>query len=278
MTEAEVLKTLRHHYLFDRGTERGNGDEWGFMPHVRNKAGMSASRTCDLIVFGLWPSRGLPIIGHEIKCSRSDWLTELKKPAKADMFHELVDAWYLVVADEAFVQPGELPDGWGLMVIVPGRAKGTVKIKVVTVARMKPKEERPGLLDRQFVAAMLKVSCRTMDATPEEIQAATQDAREREQAVQEQLMRLKDEQIAELLAAQKAFETASGVTLSRWHGEKRAEQVGEALRVVLASDQTVAAMHRKLEGLIGQAESIADQARRILNPEPLHVEFGSDQN
>lgn len=63
----------------------------------------------------LWPSKGLVMIGHEIKCSRSDWLTELKDPEKAEAFKKYMNQWYLVVSDRTIVKSGELPEGWGLI-------------------------------------------------------------------------------------------------------------------------------------------------------------------
>lgn len=94
----------------------GNGPRYVLARHVRSGAGFYARRTIDLVVMDTWPSSGLPLHGHEIKCSRSDWLRELKDPAKAEEFRPYMTYWWLVVPDAKIVRPGELPDGWGLLV------------------------------------------------------------------------------------------------------------------------------------------------------------------
>lgn len=53
--------------------------------------------------------------GHEVKVSRSDWLQELADPSKAESWKRHCDRWWLVAPD-GVVRPGELPDGWGLLV------------------------------------------------------------------------------------------------------------------------------------------------------------------
>jgi hypothetical protein len=66
-------------------------------------------------VVDLWPSSGHPVHGFEVKVSRSDWLTELKDPDKAEAFKPYCDHWWLVVPDASIVHD-DLPPGWGLMV------------------------------------------------------------------------------------------------------------------------------------------------------------------
>lgn len=55
------------------------------------------------------------ILGFEVKVSRSDWLSELKKPEKADSLARYCDRWYLVISDPKIVKDGELPPTWGLL-------------------------------------------------------------------------------------------------------------------------------------------------------------------
>lgn len=119
MTEGDVLAMLARRYA----QRSGNGPAWAFVPHVRNAAGFNASRTCDAMALGLWPSKDLELHGHEIKCSRADWLRELRDPSKADAFRRYCDRWWLVATpgvvrvDEDLEGPGELPWGWGLLVV-----------------------------------------------------------------------------------------------------------------------------------------------------------------
>jgi len=120
MTEREVLDLLRLRCSFTGG----NGPRWAFIEHVRNAAGFDAGRTCDAMALDLWPCKGLELHGHEIKCSRSDWLAELRDPEKANAFRPYCERWWLVAADNTIVKPGELPPGWGLMVVTNGKVRG----------------------------------------------------------------------------------------------------------------------------------------------------------
>lgn len=106
-----MLDRLHRRY----GTVYGNGQRYVCAEHVRSHAGFDALRTADMIVQDTWPSKGLELIGHEIKVSRSDWLHELKQREKAEQFIRYCNRWWLVVPDAAIVRE-ELPFGWGLMV------------------------------------------------------------------------------------------------------------------------------------------------------------------
>lgn len=115
------------------------------LPQVRNLTGYQYTvRYADAISMGLWPSRGLELHGFEIKVSRSDWLRELKDPAKAEAFGSL-DRWW-IVAPKDMVKLEELPKGWGLL-----EWNGTA----LRQKRKAELREAPPRLERGFVAAML---------------------------------------------------------------------------------------------------------------------------
>ena len=59
-------------------------DQYAMLYEVRDAAGFSAKRSADVMLIGLWPSRGNMVEGMEVKISRSDWLRDLKKPEKAE--------------------------------------------------------------------------------------------------------------------------------------------------------------------------------------------------
>ncbi len=120
-TERSMLDLLRNRYSVDAG----NGPRYVFAEHVRNYCGFAgygtstALRTADAIAVDLWPSSGHLVHGFEVKVSRSDWLTELKDPEKAEAFRPYVDHWWLVVPDANIVR-NDLPAGWGLLVLTGG--------------------------------------------------------------------------------------------------------------------------------------------------------------
>lgn len=111
VTERDILDLLHRRY----SQTVGNGPRYVVAEHVRNGAGFDANRSLDAMVLDLWPSSGLAVHGFEVKCSRSDWLRELKDPTKAGAFLPHLDYMWLVVSDRAIVKPAELPEQWGLL-------------------------------------------------------------------------------------------------------------------------------------------------------------------
>jgi hypothetical protein len=136
LTERDVLKLLR---------ERHPPPAWAFLEHVANATGVLKERTADAIAMSVWPSRGLELHGFEVKVHRSDWLRELKKPAKADDIASRCHRWW-IAAGPKVVEAGELPGTWGL-VLVEG--------KNLRVAKEAPLVEALPL-DHPFLAALLR--------------------------------------------------------------------------------------------------------------------------
>jgi hypothetical protein len=151
-SERMMLDRLNTRY----GAYNGNGIRYTRAEHVKITAGFDARRICDYMAFDLWAgSNGGPVLhGHEVKVSRSDWLTELRDPSKAEAFAVFCDFWWLVVSDRAIVRPGELPDGWGLMV-----ASGA-SVRVVTPARRRTPEAMPRHLQATLTRAVTKTALR----------------------------------------------------------------------------------------------------------------------
>ena len=75
--------------------------QYAFLSQVRNQTGYGnlsdGIRTADAMALGLWPSRGNYLHGFELKVSRSDWLNELKDPAKAEAIAKYCDMFSLVI-------------------------------------------------------------------------------------------------------------------------------------------------------------------------------------
>lgn len=118
-TERAMLNLIHTRY---GKVNPGNGPRYVIAEHVRNQCGFGGwwgtgpLRTADALVVDLWPSSGHLIHGFEVKVSRSDWLTELKDPAKAEAFKPYCDHWWLVVPDVEIVR-SDLPLGWGLLAV-----------------------------------------------------------------------------------------------------------------------------------------------------------------
>lgn len=127
-TEADVLARLMLRY--NKQLKNGNwrGPKYVRAQHVPNGLSWRVHRRiADFIAMdtqthssGEWATGReyvhAPVFhGHEVKVSRSDWLTELRDPTKADAFKPYMHFWWLVVSDKNFVKD-DLPDDWGLMV------------------------------------------------------------------------------------------------------------------------------------------------------------------
>lgn len=252
-TEAEMLSLLRRKYTQDSG----NGPAFAFVSHVRNDAGFNASRTIDAMAMSLWPSRGLCLYAFEIKCSRSDWLNEMRNPAKAEAFIPFVDYFYLVVADREIVQGGELPITWGLL------APHGPGLRVVTEA---PKLE-PSPLDRGMLAALLRQAGLAAQ-TNHEIEAARNDgyqegkiageqrrswelehAREREKNVRERERKLTDALGHDMM------------TILR----TRPDDFTRAVRAVLDGERDVRTLQARIQRVAEDAKGLGEYAERLLD-------------
>lgn len=74
----------------------------------------------DFLVLDTWGNYGPehqrhPLLGFEVKISRSDYLREIKDLAKSEPFRDICAEWYMVVSDPKIVRD-DLPDRWGLLI------------------------------------------------------------------------------------------------------------------------------------------------------------------
>lgn len=177
----------------------------------------------------LWPSRGLEVLGFEIKARRGDWTKELRDPSKSAPIQKYCDRWWVVAGGRNIVKPGELPPTWGLMVVHGGNGK-----RRLVCTQEAPKLD-PKPLDKPFLLAMLRRA-----AELEERLKKGQGDESFHRGFQEGLRRGEENkayhaqdakrQLEILQKAVKRFEDASGVDLGRpWNYEN----VGMAVRVVL---------------------------------------------
>lgn len=235
-TEATLTVALKNRYA---------GSAFAFLPQVANGTGGNKSRTADALVMSLWPSRGLDLIGFEIKCSRQDWLNEMRRPEKADTIAKYCDRWYLVVASESFVQTGELPSAWGLMA-----PKGKV-LRIVKEAQ----QLEPQPISRSFLAALLRNAAGAI-VPKAEIEEELRRARESGKRDAELSKTYKQEQserdLAQLRQSLTSFEEISGVKIDGYNGPR----LGKALKLIQSS--SIESYIRDLKRIDSIAQSIAD--------------------
>lgn len=243
MNEAALFRKLA--LRFPRGS-------YALLRHVANGTGAREYRWADAVAMGTWPSRGLDINGIEIKVSRSDWLAELKEPAKAEQIGIYCDYWWLVVPGRKgdIVKPGELPLTWGMMRWHGGRF----------VTDRAPAKQTPRPITRDFLAAVLR---RAQEQLPAEAALASEFKRGKEEQAVEDIARADEQRksIAEdrnrMWDSIRAFESASGLKLDRYD----VEAVRALGRLVQAAQHRGAPyFEERLRTLARTAREIADEA------------------
>ena len=220
--------------------------EYAFMPQLNQGTGSNGGRRADAVAFSLWPSRGLHLSGFEIKVSRSDLATEIKKPEKAEAIQRFCDFWWLVTPAGLTNEMDILPPTWGLMEVT-GRG---VKVK-----RQAPKLE-PETWTRAFIASTFRAFHETVpylranfvcvDDVEGEISKRATEISERER-------KGTDRQLSELRSAVDAFEKASGIEI---RNEWRTAEIGRALRALIHTEGIVDSRY-VVNALQGQRDRIA---------------------
>lgn len=135
---------------FNKALEKKYGDDgYIVLTEVRNTTGYSGkSRYADALVFQMYPSRGLSVIGYEFKKSRSDWLKELRNPSKADSFFPYCHEWYLLTANKNDIaKKEEIPEPWGWQYLTT-----TGKIR----SAKKPVKNDNPILDYGFIFSVFR--------------------------------------------------------------------------------------------------------------------------
>ena len=90
--------TLDAQAVVQRLRERYKSPEWELAVEVGDSTGFSCRRHLDALAVGCWPSKGLNVLGFEIKVSRADWLHELAQPIKRAEFEASCNEFWFVCA------------------------------------------------------------------------------------------------------------------------------------------------------------------------------------
>lgn len=194
------------------------------LTEVRNGTGYGRSEGyADVLAMSVWPSRGIELIGAELKVSRSDWLRELKDPAKAENFVKYCHRWYLIAGPDV-AQEHEIPTAWGWMVAGP---KGLKTLKGAPALEPVPPDPR-------FLASIFRnigAKAQGMVAESEVDAIALKKANE---------MRDRDSQcydteykahqqtrhaFEQLRANVNAFSNLTGIHLETWHTDEAAQRI-----------------------------------------------------
>ena len=241
MKTADVKAALRSRFC---------APEWALFFEVGDATGVQHNRWADAVAMNLYPSRGLEVHGFEIKVSRSDWLRELKNPAKSAPVQRFCDRWW-VVAPDGVILDGELPPTWGCY-----EAQASGKLRQVVAA---PKLEPDGI-NRAFVAAMLRrASALDEDLVKAAVSSEVQRLRQGDEQRVTKEIEARTRRFKETQEAIAEIEAISGVEISHWG---KSEQIGRAVKAVLTSG--ILETWGGIEGVRKRAASILTQCDEAL--------------
>ena len=155
-TEGSLLAALRQRHAF---SANGGSGRYAFLTHVRTGAAFD-QQEMDALAVALWPSEHHDLHAFEVKCSRTDWLREIKPDTyKSERTRKLCDT-FTIVAPKGTVRDGELPEGWGL--IEATCVDGEVRLRSTKApTRREPVTTHRGydrLLSRGLMVAMLRAA------------------------------------------------------------------------------------------------------------------------
>ena len=253
LTTEQVTEALRTRYMHN-GRE---ADRWAFVREVRNGAGFNASRSCDAIAMGLWPSDGLYLHGHEIKVSRSDWRKELDDPSKSLAFAKHCHYWW-IVAPTGVVNLEELPSNWGLLVV-----SKSLKVKAAKQATF---NKTPEPLTYGFVASLLRRSIQQdefRNQLKSEYQRGRSDEREARKSEIELAVRRAtvdtERRSTHAIKCVEEFNKAAGnVRLDSWDAAKW----GEAAKILKSMDPTTSVT--RLQAIAMHCNKLAESLKAVL--------------
>lgn len=263
-TAAEPKPSVSVWDLLERRYEADQG--WLLFYEVANGTGYKATNYADALAMSVWPSRGIQLLGFEVKASRSDLIKELRDEKKAQAIQKYCHNWFLVVTDAKLVDGVEVPPTWGILA-----PRNQVLHQLKPPTALNPEPWKP-----EFIAAMMR---RFHEAHVKKDQKAIKEAVE-ERA--KQLARVQERQVssADLNAAKRDaehfkglyeatkrriedFEAKSGIPVNNW----QASNIGELLQALQhqgARDQ--------LKRSLSQAKDAAERISKSMKGALINLE------
>jgi hypothetical protein len=242
--------------LYQLLESRYNDEHSILLYEVRDSTGFDSSRSADAMSISLYRTRGREVNGFEIKHSRSDWLRELKDPAKAEEIGKYCDYFYLLTPDDTVAKVDELPIPWGWMVPKGQRFKVMKKAQ-----KMDP---RP--IDRHILCSLLytlRAKCYT-DINKQIEEQVSEKLKSRHSGLKYQLESAQ-EKLEQLKTAVHTFENASGLSIGgSWMSTENNQKIGETVRYVMNNKKVIEKFESDLEWAAKRAQHIADDINRNL--------------
>lgn len=215
LTSADVKQQLAETY------SEANGYACVF--EVASGTGSNGGRFADAVVLNLWPSRGMELVGYEIKVSRQDWLNELKQPDKAWPVMRYCDRWFLL-ATPGVAKVDELPVNWGLIEFNGSKLTTRKAAPALT----------PDPLSRTFLGAMLRKPIRDIERTV--TAAIAQRKSEMDEEVERRAKTMAERRVSKadgVLEKVEQIKAATGIDLLDW---RVPDGVIQALKFALTAE------------------------------------------
>lgn len=198
------------------------GEGYLCIEEARSGAGFNGNGgQCDFLAINTWESRGLTIIGHEIKVSYADWRKELAKPEKAELFSRFCKLWWIVVPVELWPKiEHEVPTNWGAMTL-------SDKGRLTEKQKPTPNRDPAPVPVWWWIGWMAQVDRQHKRSLPDLIAAQLKPERDRMREFMEtetnRRAAAQDQAVLDRLAHLDEFEAATGLNLhhiGRWDLER----------------------------------------------------------
>jgi len=219
----------------------------------RNNTGFDTTRSADALAVSLYRSQGQTVTGFEIKRSRSDLLSELRQPEKAEAVGKFCDFFFLVTPDKSIASVEEIPAPWGWLCLRGPRLKVLKKAERLNAVS----------LDRPTLCALIYATIEKMrdvvkQSFEDEVAARVKDEhcslQHRVECSEKSEKKLR-EQVTE-------FERVSGVKIQSYRHEPA--QVGAIVRRVLDGDDQLVRYRSDLKYLALQSNRISESIAQEL--------------
>ncbi|SFM09656.1 hypothetical protein [Pelosinus propionicus] len=249
ITAEDIRESLR---------KRFTRPEWALFFEVGNGTAGNLKRWADALAMNMYPSRGLAIVGFEIKVSRNDLKKELEQPKKAEAVGCFCNQWYLVVPKGLINGTDIIPAAWGILEYNNGSLRQTKK----------PSELSCQPITKEFVAAILRrddeahaknIAQQVQSLSEQRITELRQRHEENLKAERERM----SERHKQLWQSIKDFEKISGIRINSYNGEELGKAVEILQKIgITGSYSHLKAVRRNMEMFLTETEKIIQDNER----------------
>lgn len=220
--------------------------EWALFFEVGNGTGANVRRHADAVAMNMYPSRGLSILGFEIKVSRSDLKRELENPNKADEVARYCNEWWLAVPKGLIKDDDNIPIPWGVMECENGKFHITKKSQ--------PLDAKP--VTKEFMAAIVRSAGKVDEATINEAKAkAWHEAHEHQQEQIQREVESRTRTFTEIKKQIDEFKKITGEDLSAY---SNIPKLAERLKLAKKAEELNDLLKQRYGGVVGIRSMMQD--------------------